>query len=269
MSRLPEPVGESGDALVPRRLSNEQFEVVIRRAAELQARAAESSDEGLTEDEALRIGRELGLSGEYLSRALAEVRGPAPGELGVLDRFVGAAVLQAARVIPGDAATIARHLEGYLVEREFFSVLRRLPDRVLFEPAPGAVAAVSRAMSRAIGGKQMLRVSNLETTVQPLEDGFSLVTLRTRLNEERTGHLAGGVLGGGAAGTAVAVALGIAVDPAAALMGLPVAGSGLLGMRWSYARTLHRTQIKLESLLDRLEHGELPPPPPLRAGRGR
>jgi hypothetical protein len=269
VSRLPEPMGEGGDALVPRRLSNEQFEVVIRRAAELQARAAESSDEGLTEAEALRIGRELGLSGEYLSRALAEVRGQAREEGGVLDRFVGAAVLQASRVVPGGAASVARHLEGYLVEREFFSVLRRLPDRVVYEPAPGAVAAVSRAMSRAFGGKQMLRVSNLEAMVQPLEEGFCHVTLLTRLNQERTEHLAGGVLGGGAAGTMVAVALGIAVDPAAALLGVPVLGGGLVGMRWSYVRTLHRTQVKLESLLDRLEHGELPPPPPLRPGRGR
>ena len=43
MSRLPEPVQEGGGSLAPRRLSNEQFEVVIRRAAELQARAGHAS----------------------------------------------------------------------------------------------------------------------------------------------------------------------------------------------------------------------------------
>ena len=48
-------------SLVPaeRKLTQEQFEMVIRRAAELQARAAEDpSGTALTEEEAIRIGRE-------------------------------------------------------------------------------------------------------------------------------------------------------------------------------------------------------------------
>lgn len=262
MSRPPEPTEEGGGSLVPRRLSNEQFEVVIRRAAELQARAAEAGDEGLTEAEAIRIGKELGLSGAYLSQALAEVKGASAGEAGLLDRVMGGAVLQASRVVAGEAEAVRKRLESYLVDHEYYCVLRRLPDRVVFEPASGAIAAVGRAASRAFSRASIMRVDNLELTVQALEDGFSHVTVLTRLNGERAGYLAGGVLGGGAAGGMAAVALGIAVDPAAALLGLPLFGGGFYGMRWAYLHSASRTQIQLEALLDRLEHDELPASPP-------
>ncbi len=236
--------------------------MVIRRAAELQARAAESGDEGLTEAEAIRIGRELGLSGANLSQALAEIRGSGAGEPGLLDRVMGSAVLQASRVIAGEPEAVRRRLEGYLVDHEYYSVLRRHPDRVLFEPASGALAAFGRAATRAFSRSAILRVDNLELSVQPLEDGFSLVSLLTRLSGERAGFLVGGVLGGGALGGMAATALGIAVDPAAALLGLPLFGGGMYGMRWAYLHGAHRTQTQLEALLDRLEHGELPSSPP-------
>lgn len=269
MSPLPEPTQEGGGSLVPRRLTNEQFELVIRRAAELQARAAEAGDDGLTEAEIVRIGKELGLSGPYLNQALAEVRGQVGGEKGVLDRVMGEAVLQASRVVPGDADEVRKRLEDYLVQREYLGVVRRLPDRLLMEPAPGAIAAVGRATSRALSRASLLRVSNLEVSVAPLEEGFCHVSLLTRLTTERAGFLAGGVLGGGGLGVGVAVFLGIAVDPAAALLGLPLFGGGFYGMRWAYANTAERAQIQLESLLDRLEHDELPSSPPRWSGGRR
>lgn len=262
MSRLPEPAGEKGGPLVPRRLTNEEFEVVIRRAAELQARAAESGEEGLTEAEAIRIGKELGLSGAYLSQALAEVRGREGGEPGLMDRMMGPGVLRASRVVAGEADVVRRRLESYLCDHEYYSVLRRLPDRVIFEPASGAFAAVGRAASRAFSRSSIMRVDNLEVSVQPLEDGFSHVSLLTRLSTERAGYLAGGVLSGGAMGGMAAAALGVAVDPAAALLGLPIFGGSVWGVRWAYLYSLQRTQTQLEALLDRLEHGELPASPP-------
>ena len=72
----PEQGREGGGETLPQRhLSTEQFELVIRRAAELQASAAEAGGEEMSEGEIVRIGRELGLSGRYLQQALAEVRG--------------------------------------------------------------------------------------------------------------------------------------------------------------------------------------------------
>jgi len=66
-----------------RQLTQEQFEMVIRRAAELQARAAEDPAGGaLTEAEAIRIGREIGISPVHLRRALAETGATRRGEGG-------------------------------------------------------------------------------------------------------------------------------------------------------------------------------------------
>lgn len=269
MSPLPEPIKEGGGPLTPNRLSHEQFELVIRRAAELQAHAAEAGDEGLTEAEALRIGRELGLSGRYLNQALAEVRGGTSGAPSLLDRVMGGAVIQASRVVAGGADEISRRLERYLVEHEFYCVLRRMPDRVLYEPARGAVAAVGRAARRAFGRSGGLRFSNLEVSVQPLEPGFCNVVVATRLGAERAGYLTGGVLSSGAIGGMAAAALGIAVDPAAALLGLPLFGSGVYGWRWAYLQSARRTELQLQALLDRLEYGELPLSSARRRGAGR
>lgn len=257
MNRLPDaPRGPAG--LPERRLTSQEFEQVIRRAAELQARAAEdSSADEITEAEALRIGRELGLSPMHLHQALAEVTEAAPPEEGLLDRWLGVATVAASRAITGNASDVQVVLEEYLVRREFMMVLRRLPDRTVFEPASGVVAAAGRIASQLTARTRPLRLNRLEVAIRRLEEGYCYVTLATALNSERAGFAAGALLMGGGAGTAVAVALGIAVAPPAALLGLPVLAGAAAAMRAGYGQASHRALVQLESLLDRLQHGEL------------
>lgn len=257
------PVPEGGE----RRLSSHDFELVIRRAAELQARASdeEAGGEGVTESEALRIGRELGLSGRHLERALAEVHTRTPPETGLLARLYGAATVACSRTVPGDAPAIRELLERYLVEREFMRVLRRFPERTVYTRGEGVAAAVGRATRKAFDRHPMLSLPSLELSVRQLEPGFCHVTLVTSLAGSRVGTAAGATAVGGGAGTAVAVALGIAIAPPLALLGLPVLGGALLGSRAIYASIFERTQLQLESLLDRLEHGEIVAPPPRRS----
>ena len=66
-------------------------------------------------------------------------------------------------------------------------------------------------------------------------------------------------MGGGGAGGAVAVAAGIAVTPPLALLGLPVLGAAWWAMKAGYGNMAERVQVRLESVLDRLESGELLP----------
>ena len=255
---LPERPPGNGGANLPARLTSRDFELVIRRAAELQARDAEGGDsDGIEEVEALRIGRELGLSSHHLHRALAEVQGAGRPEGGAMSWMFGPASVSVGRTVQGDAAHVARTLENYLVGREYLSVLRRLPDRVLYTRAAGAPAAVGRAMSKAFNRTPPLVVSNLDTTVRRIEDDYSYVGLATTLSGHRVGtaltSIGGGLWGGGA----LAAFLGIAVAPLAALGGIPILLGAAYGGHVYYDSVVGRIQTQLESLLDRLEHGEL------------
>lgn len=266
MDHLPDTVRGPGSSPPERRLSSEQFEMVIRRAAELQARAAEDPGaDGLSEAEALRIGRELGLSGVHLTRALAEVRGAGAVSTGLVDRVFGEAVLEATRTVAGEAEPVRRLLEDYLLRREFMVVQRRFPDRTVYERASGVVAVLGRASSGVFTSHAGLRVPTLTVAVQPLEEGYSFVSLSTALTGRRAGYLAGAVLGGGGGAGAVGAALGIAVAPPAALLAVPMLAGAVYGFRWIYSEEARRVRTRLEALLDRLEHGELPAP----AVRGR
>jgi hypothetical protein len=242
----------------PQRLTNEQFEMVIRRAAELQARSAdETGVEGLSEDEALRIGRELGLSGAHLGRALAEVRAGAVAEEGFAGKLMGTSRIGAWRAVSGDAAALGRLLEAYLVEREYLVVQRRLSDRTVFVRASGVLAVVARTTTGMFRRSPLLEVEALEVSIRQLEPGLSHVGLSTDLTSERTGHLVGGTVMGGVFGGVGALSMSIAVGPAAALVAIPILAASVGGMRYAYRSTARKVVVQLEALLDRLEHGEL------------
>ncbi len=243
-----------------RTLSSGDFELVIRRAAELQAREAEQGADSMSESEVIRIGRELGLSTRHLNQALVEVGGHATEESGLFVKLFGPASIRASRAVVGDAREVATRLERHLTEREYLAVLRRLPDRVLFTRATGVAAAVGRASSQIFSGVPLLNVGNLEVAVQPLEDGYSYATLATSLASERTATAAGSILGGGSAAAVVGAVAAIAVAPPAALVALPVLGGVAYGGHAYYESLIAKTQVQLEALLDRLEHNELPPP---------
>jgi hypothetical protein len=256
----------TGGSLPEQRLTSEQFELVIRRAAELQARAAERSEEGMSEDEVLRIGRELGLSGESLSRALAEVRGSQAAPEGWAERLFGEAVVSTSRTVPGDAPEVSATIERYLTEREWLAPIRRFPDRTLYEKARGVDLA--RALTRAreaLGGVRQPYVGagfdlknarSVQVAVQQLESGFSHVHLTADLSNLRTGFAIGTFAGGGGGGVAVATVLGIAIAPAAALLGLPILGGVWLGLKAGQHHMASRARLHLEALLDALERQE-------------
>lgn len=260
MSNLPERPS-SGSNLPERLLSNRDFELVIRRAAELQAREAdEPGGTAITEAEAVRIGRELGLSSHHIHRALAEVGGEGEAESGLFLRLFGPVNVRASRVVAGDAPGVSKLLERYLCEREYLAVLRRFTDRVLFTRATGMAASMGRATSQIFSRSPLLKVSNLEMSVRDLEEGGAYVSLGTSLSTQRTTAAASSFVGGGTGAAVTGAILGIAVAPPAALIALPVLGAAVWGGHAYYEGLVRSVEVQLESLLDRLEHGELPPP---------
>lgn len=260
MTNLPEH-SDDGSKYPARRLSSRDFEMVIRRAAELQARQSEEAfgDNGVTEAEVIRIGRELGLSPENLQRAIAETSGESPEE-GLLHGLFGASGARASRLIRGDPEKLVRSLERYLVEREYLVVQRRFTDRIVLTRATGMIASMGRATSQMFSRAPLLRVDNLEVAFRPVDDDSGWISISTSLRGDRTTAATTSFVAGGGGTVVVGAVLGIAIAPPATVLALPILAASVFGARVYYERRLREVSTQLESLLDRLEHNELQVP---------
>jgi hypothetical protein len=243
-------------ALPERRLSTAEMEAVIRRAVELQA-GPSSAGEGVTETEIVRIAQELGLPSQYVQQALAEVRGSGTPDTGLLANTFGEARVVAARVVALDLDRAQRDLERYFRECEHMIVQRRRPGWTVYERANGIAAALGRATQRT----PLVKTRTVEVSISAADPGNCYVSLAVDLSGTRAGFAAGTAVAGGGGGATVATVLGLAVAPPAALLGLPLLAGIWWGMRAGYGSIADRTRLRLESILDRLESGELLPPP--------
>jgi hypothetical protein len=256
--------------LPARRLTSEQIEAVVRRAVELQSKESDSAnDTGVTEEELLRIGGELGITPAHMRRAMAEVAAHAAPPAGFGERVLGAARTSASRTVPGSADEVRRHIERYMLDCAYMAVLRRLPDRTIYEKSAGFQIELTRMMdatltalsgrgrTQRIGAGFDLRTARtVEVSVQPLEEGYCWVTLTADLGNQRTGYWLGISTAGGVGAFGMGMVAAIAIAPPAALIALPVMGAAAWGTHVSYVAVLKRARLHLEALLDHLERGE-------------
>ena len=235
------------------------LERIIRRAAELQASQREIG-EGLTEDEVLALGREVGIPVPYLRQAIVEVQapgGPLEPERGLAAWLAGASVVTAERVVPGSLESVTTALDTWMLTEEGMATMRRSQGHLRWERQRGFVAEMRRSFS--VGGRAFVlaKTDDVAADVTALEDGFSYVRLAATVRSARSEKIAGAsvlVAGGALAGGALVV-LGFLPLMAA----LPVAvGFGLsVPVLRRHQRGAARVQIALEQVLDRLEAGEI------------
>lgn len=251
-----------GDTVPPgRRLDRATLERVILRAAQLQA-GDRDLEEGLTEDDLVRLGGEVGIPAAYLRQALLEerTRVVVPAERGVRAWLAGPRRLVAERTIRGPAAEVRAALEHWMVAGELLAVKRRFPDQVAWEPQKGTVATLKRSFRVGGRGYDLARARDVVGQVTDVSPDRSHVRLVADL-----GNTQGAALGGAAAltvagGAAAAVLLTLGFAEAVAV--LPAPAAALAGFAVARARRseLERVQIALEQVLDRLEHGEIEMP---------
>jgi len=248
------------------------MQTVVRRAAELSA-AETDANELITEDELIRIGRELGLSERHVKQALYERPFDEPNAL--LDRHVGLPIVVTSRALLGDPEPIRRELENYFVTREYLQVVKRHSNTTVFEPAHDTFSKMARAFRRP-RPHQLGRARYVELTVRQLEAGWSHVRLELQYPHARSWRLLNGALVGGLVGLAVSSGVGIAVRTLwstsvaiASTAGMvTLLGFVFLGLRIGRARFQSwrsRTQLESEALLELVARGEelKPPPTPL------
>ncbi len=246
--------------LVPKssRIDRPALERIIRRAAELQAGARDIGD-GLTEQDLLQLGEEVGIPASYLQQAMLEeqTRAVALTEPGVGGWLTGPRQILAQRSISGEATRLQAALSHWMSAGELLTVKRRFPDRTSWEARQDVFSSVKRELR--VGGRpyRLARAKEVVGRVTRLEDGRAHVQLLADLSNTRRSHLTGAAtLGGlGVLGTAVGLTLGVALPVALIPIGLgALLGTMVARRRYSQVERVH---VALEQVLDRLEHEEV------------
>lgn len=246
------------------RVSQDQLERVIHRAAELQFRQGEASDDSLEATEVVRIAEEVGLQGRYVRQALAEMRADAllparPEDLSTATRLWGEASVVAARVVPGEPDHVLSTLATFLADRESLRCVRDRPGQQVWEPASDLMSQIQRSLDFGGRGYELARARTLSIMAQSLEEGRSLVSITADISNQRTGYAAGwyGSLGTFGLGSALGAILGGGA-PALIVVPAVIGGVGLvstLGTSRTLARRRGRMELAVQGLLDRLERG--------------
>lgn len=242
-------------------IDRKALERIVRRAAELQAGAAEIG-EGLTSKEVLALGKDVGIPEGYLRQAMLEEQTHPADEtnIGTWAWITGPRSIAATRVVPGDRASVERALNRWMMDEELLQPKRQYPDHTTWEPKPGAFASIQRALS---GRRRysLASAAQISSQIVPLEPGFCLVRLEADVSQQRRNRISGGIvlaaLGWGMTGAAMLIAPPLAI--AQILTMVPGVGLSLAGAR--VARTHRsaneRVQVGLEQVLDRLERGDI------------
>jgi len=248
-------------------LDRSTLERVLARAAELQTAAGDDAEptDGLTEEQLLDIGREVGLASTHLRQALAEerTRVAVPSEHGLVAQVAGAGMASAHRTVTGTPTQLLATLNQAMLRDECLAIKRRYGERTTWEPRRDFWAAFRR-LAPAGRNYDLLRAREVAATAIAVDDSRTLVRLDADVSHARAQRLQGGIalaIGGILAGALITGFFVIVATPLvpALLVGAVPAVLGLAGcaaVARTHRHTVQRAQLALEQVLDRLEHGE-------------
>lgn len=246
-----------------KRIDRAALERIMQRAAELQAAEADVG-EGLSPDEVVALGKEVGIPGRHLQQAMLEQATDvvAPAEAGVLGRVVGPSEITAHRVVVGEPEDAGRALIQWFDTNELLVILRQQPGRATFEPMGGMQAALRRGTAAFSSSKprfMLARVTSVTAIFAKLESGYCHISLTADVAQLRKGFI-GGAFAGVSAGAAGAVVSGV-LSPFAIVAAVPVLVGAAIG--WyvlkRYRPVADRVRLGLERALDYLERGGIKP----------
>lgn len=252
-----------------RSLTRQQFDAVIRRAAELAGSDAESGEGTLTEVELFRIAGEVGLSENHVRRALAEVRG---GEVdgGFLDRTFGPSFVATSRVVERKVDELREEIDDFMVATQLLQPIRRGTEVLQYRPALDWASQLARAASFSSRKYYIASAKSVEIRLQAVDETRTLVEFVVDPGT-RSDDVAGAVVGGGTAGGVVGGVSGVALAataPVALAVGVGVvAGVGVwtgigYAVGQSHKKKLTEVRSEVEGVLDDLETGRSLKPPP-------
>ncbi len=241
-------------------IDRKALERIVRRAAELQAGSQEIG-EGLTSQEVLALGKDVGIPEGYLRQAMLEeqTRTAPESATGTWAWLTGPRSIGAHRVVPGDRVSVERALSRWMIEEELLQPKRHYADRTSWEAKAGAFASIQRALS---GRRRysLASAAQIMSQVVQLEPGFCLVRLEADVSQQRRNRITGGTVmalfGWGLTGATALIAPPLALAQILTLVpaiGLTLGGAAVARTHRSFNE---RMQVGLEQVLDRLERGD-------------
>ncbi len=249
--------GSQPETSSPFAIPADQLEKLIARASVLEHAEGSSDKRLLSEEEVIAIGHEVGLSAQYVKRALAEYRAEslspaAPEDHPVIERIVGPAYARARRVVPGQAETVHRILERLLTEQESLRARRQRGTSSVWEPDQSLGSKITRKLDFEGRGYELSQLESLEISVAAADNGSSLVTLTADMRNARKDKLTSW-----ASAPAIVLVILTWTGVISPWLGVPLLLASLLiipiGVRWALDSMRRRTVLLLEGVIDQLE----------------
>ena len=212
-------------------------ERVMARAMELSGR----DRRGLSPDQLVAMGSELGVAEVHVRRALAEVLST-PRRVRALDRSV--VVARHVDLLPAEAD---RLLGAWFDEVDGMRALRHTgPELGVWAPRTGVMAGARAAIAKVGGADLDLREAvGVTSRVEPIGDESALVRLEARVKRDYA--ITAGIVGGGGSVASVIVAY-LTWWPLAA--GVVAAGAGAYGLLRAQRSESELLALALERRLD-------------------
>lgn len=245
----------------PTRLDRAALDRVLARAAELQSSSIEAGDSSgaLTEAEIIELGKEAGMSPEYLRQAIAEerTRSAAPDDKGIAAAIIGPATVRASRVVPGTPRELLDVVDNWMQRQECLKIKRRVAGRIVWEPRNDLVGNIQRGFKLGGGEYALSKAAEVSATATAIDANRTLVALDAGLASHRSKYAtASTVVGGlGAGASVVGAVLGVFL-PVAVIPAIIAAPAMIAISRSVQAKAVDRGQLALEQLLDHLERGD-------------
>jgi hypothetical protein len=264
---LPAPADQSKTSTVPVSLDRAALERVLARAAELHAHTLEPAD-NMTEGQLVELGNEVGINGEYIRQALAEekTRVAVPEERGVVGEAFGASTATASRIVNGTPAQLLGQLDLWMQREEGLRPKRRFADRLTWEARRDLVGNLQASFNMSGRAYALKPATDVGATAVAVDGRRTLIRLDAELGESRRQSVgwSGALAGTGVVSSAGLVGWAASIPGSSLLIAGIVAGvwtTGAIAAAFGVARAqrkkIHRAQLALEQILDRLEHGEM------------
>jgi len=223
--------------LVPRRYSEKEAGIILRKAAEMQRAEPSAADpSGFSLAELEDVAREAGIDPAVVRRAASQ-----------LDVSTTSSVSSALAGAPL-ALRMEVELPGEYPADRFDSLVPMIQDASPWQGHAGVVGKSLTWNARADSNTSSLQV------LVVANEGRTLIRVEERLHG-LVGALFGGIVGGGVgAGVGIGAGVGAAVGSTFLMVGFPIlaAGGAYYAARAFFAAHAKKEQSRLQGLLDRL-----------------
>jgi hypothetical protein len=251
-------------------LDRAALERVLARAAELQAGMAEPAEQ-LSEAQLIEVGQEVGISAEHVRLALAEerTRVQLPEARGMVGTLFGADGVTASRLVNGTATDLLGRIDDWMQREEALRPKRRFTDRLTWESRRDLMGTLQTSFNFSGRAYALVTADEVGATVVPIDATRCMVRLDAVYADARRKQVIGSSIlaSGGVLSFGAMMTLATLIQDGSLLFGgllgaVPaLAGGGLAYVVGAAQRKrVHRAQLALEQILDRLERGEIRKP---------